>query len=278
MCLTPIKIKAKQKQDGMVRSQGHAIVPCGKCGACKNKRANAWIFRLQQQEKVHISALFVTLTYSAENIRLTSKGFMTLDKRDVQLFMKRLRWNTGRKHIKYYACGEYGTDSWRPHYHAIMYDVTHDEIINAWGLGHTYIGTVTGASIGYTTKYICKDKRVPAHANDDRIPEFSLMSKNLGKNYLTPQMTNWHVKNSATYVVVPGGKKQPLPRYYRDFIFTEEHKQKLFIQNQNQRVENFDEAVRLSGGTTAYYRERYEAIKHSQYLYNVKQRTERNKI
>lgn len=276
MCLTPIRIKGKKNENGIIRIQGHAIVPCGKCPKCKLKRANAWIFRLLQEEKVHQNALFVTLTYSNENVPITPKGFMTLVKRDYQLFMKRLRYNTGNKKIKYYACGEYGTTTWRPHYHAIMYDVTHEQIEKAWTLGHIYVGTVTGASIGYTTKYICKDKRVPLHGNDDRIPEFSLMSQRLGKNYITPAKTKWHIENNASYVVVEGGYKQPLPRYYRNFIFNEDQKQKINHLNQLKCQEQFKKDVAKYGSEKEYYRDRFESIRHQLFLGN--NTTKRNKI
>lgn len=200
---------------------------------------------------------------------------MTLCKRDFQLFIKRLRFNTGVKTIKYYACGEYGSDTWRPHYHAIMYDVTEDSIEKAWGLGHIRIGTVTGASIGYTTKYICKDKRVPLHANDDRIPEFSLMSKNLGKNYVTPQMKKWHIENLASYVVVEGGYQKPLPRYYRDFIFNDDHKLKINAINQQRKNEQFDAQVHQAGSLDAYYHNRIEVVK--QIIENTKLRVKQNR-
>lgn len=278
MCLTPIKVKARKNEDGMIRMHGSGIVPCGKCPKCKQRRANAWIFRLLQQEKNHRSSLFVTLTYSPETVPISKRGFMTLCKRDFQLFMKRLRKATGIKTIKYYACGEYGTDTWRPHYHAIMFDVTKDQIAKAWPNGHIHIGQVTGASIGYTTKYICKDKRVPVHSNDDRVPEFSLMSKNLGKNYLTPQMVNWHRSNKASFVIVDGGFKQPLPRYYRDFIFTTEDKVYLNYLNQKKHMDDFNNNVKHCGSVLEFYRVRFDQVKQIIMLSKQREKQNRNKI
>lgn len=108
---------------------------------------------------------------------------MVLKKRDIQLFIKRLR-KANSKHtdmpaIKYYAVGEYGGRTQRPHYHIILFNAKLELIQPAWDLGQIHYGKVSGASIGYTLKYMCKTKRYPLHANDDRISEFALMSKDL---------------------------------------------------------------------------------------------------
>lgn len=263
MCLTPVKLKNVKDKQGIIRSNGGAVVPCGKCPQCKNRRVNSWIFRLLKQERVQQNSVFVTLTYSPENVPMTENGFMTLRKKDVQLFFKRLRKNTGCKTIKYYVAGEYGDDSWRPHYHAIIFDASKDDIDKAWGLGHIDCGQVTGASIRYTAKYICKEKRIPVHAKDDRVQEFSLMSLRLGSNYLTDEIVNWHKQNQLSYVILEGGFKQALPRYYRDKIFTEEEKAKINDKVQQQKHIKFEKDVKEAGGTKNFYRNRFYAINHA---------------
>lgn len=274
MCITPVRLRAGKGQ----------VVPCGRCPECKDRRSNAWIFRLQAQEKHHAISVFATLTYSNESMnevgsgRITSKGFQTLVKQDFQLFMKRLRKNTQRNDIKYYAAGEYGTDSNRPHFHAIIYDATPEEIDKAWGLGHVVCGTVTGSSIAYTTKYICKDKRIPLFVGDDRTPEFSLMSQGLGKAYLTPQMQRWHIANEANYVVREGGYKQPIPRYLRDKIFSEEQKNELNVQSAIRHKEAHDKAVDEAGGITEFYRLRGDYVRQVKFIAKQKERVSRNKV
>lgn len=138
-----------------------------------------------QEEKVSSSSLFVTLTY--EQPPLTENGFMTLQKTDVQDFMKRLRKISPRK-LKYYYCGEYGSENKRPHYHMILFNARSEDVIKAWtldgkSLGHVHIGTVQEASVGYTLKYMSKPSVVPLHQRDDRLPEFANMSKGLGINF-----------------------------------------------------------------------------------------------
>lgn len=218
---------------------------CGKCPYCKKRRVSSWVFRLLEEEKVSSSSHFVTLTYDTRHIPISKKGRMTLNKKDWQLFMKRLR-NTQSEKIRYYMAGEYGTKNYRPHYHAIIFNLQDiNAVQEAWQahepltgkksqIGSIYIGTVSGASIAYTAKYIDKDKQIPAYKGDDRVPEFSLMSNKLGLNYLTPQIVKWHKSDlSRMYCTLQGGIKIAMPKYYRDRIFTEDEKeqQRDMLQN-----------------------------------------------
>lgn len=160
-------------------------VPCGKCEACLKRRASGWSFRLAQQIKAATSAYFVTLTFNTNFVPISPNGYMTLCKREFQLFMKRLRKISGTDNIKYYACGEYGDKRKRPHYHIILFNAKHEDVIDAWKrdgvpMGNIQFGTVGPASIGYCLKYMCKEPMKRKHRNDDRLREFSLMSKGLG--------------------------------------------------------------------------------------------------
>jgi len=221
-CLFPITIKNPAAL--IDRSQAATIpVPCRKCPNCLAKRANGWIFRLQQQDKIAEQSLFVTLTYSNDNITLTEKKFMTLVKSDFQKFMKRLRKNSiDGSNIKYFAVGEYGSDTYRPHYHAIIFNSNEVDIAKAWGLGHTHCDVVNGNTIAYTTKYMHKGRLIPMHSNDDRIPEFQLVSKGVGLNYISSGTKEFHVSDiNRNYVIGDGGVKIPMPRIYRQKLFTE---------------------------------------------------------
>lgn len=155
-------------------------VPCGKCANCRKRRVSAWSFRLLQEEKVSTSAHFITLTYDTATVPITRNGYMSLKKRDVQLFLKRLRKahsGSASSGIKYYGVGEYGGKTKRPHYHIILFNIDVELVQTAWKWGQIHYGNVCGASVGYTLKYMCKEKQIPMHCNDDRIPEFALMSK-----------------------------------------------------------------------------------------------------
>lgn len=148
------------------------------------KRISGWSRRLLLEGERASSALFVTLTYNTGHVPFTNAGYMTLCKPDLQKFFKRLRWISPEHKIKYYACGEYGGKRMRPHYHIILFNTDYATVTKAWALdekplGNIDFGDVTGASIGYTLKYMSKPSVIPKHKNDDRIKEFSLMSKDL---------------------------------------------------------------------------------------------------
>lgn len=220
---------------------------------------------MQQEDKISSSSHFVTLTYDTSTVPITPNGYMGLSKRDVQLFMKRLR-KLSKNTLKYYAVGEYGTKGNRPHYHMILYNLEDVEMINkAWQKGSIHVGNVSGDSIAYTTKYIDKLKRIPMHKNDDRLREFSLMSKGIGDNYLTPETIAWHKADvSRNYIVKEGGYIIALPRYYRDKIFTDNEKfqQRIIIHKKDKNhKKNLQEIARL--------RHR-GAIDGDQLLYNEK--------
>lgn len=213
---------------------------------------------MQEAKRSH-SAHFITLTYDTKHVPITKNGFMELRKRDIQLFFKRLRKRLPGVAIKYYCAAEYSPKPKdRPHYHVIIYNVELSEVQPAWALGHIHYGKLSEASVGYTLKYICKTRRIPAHRNDDRQPEFSLMSKGLGDNYINAKTTKWHLNGERMYCVIEDGKKISMPRYYKDKIFSEENrvligkKAALVIREKNQKA-------RVAGGKN-FFRNKQEAV------------------
>lgn len=233
-CLTPFVTRSKMTNETIP-------VPCGKCPQCIKRRTSAWSFRLMQEEKNSIAAKFLTLTFDTDHIPITRNGYMTLDKTVVQKFIKRLRKAVDKQEktktpeqkaeeglktypIKYYYCGEYGGITNRPHYHMILFNVVSPSLIEkAWNLGAIHYGEVSGASVGYTLKYMSKRKRIPMHRNDDRLQEFSLMSKGLGLGYIDEEMKRYHQEDifDRNCLALEGGKKIAMPRYYKERIFSE---------------------------------------------------------
>lgn len=112
------------------------LVGCGRCLFCRIKKRNKWTARLILENACHSSSIFVTLTYSNEFLPSPP----SVSKRELQLFLKRLRKALGDKKIRYYACGEYGDTFLRPHYHLIIFGMgnTPEEvelIDKAWNKG-----------------------------------------------------------------------------------------------------------------------------------------------
>jgi len=223
-------------------------VTCGKCIHCKARRISGWSFRLYEESKLHDEMYFITFTYNNDTVPLTNKGYMTLNKNHFVEYIRELRRKLYEKKIllKYYVAGEYGTKTYRPHYHAIIFGCPLEEIIGEqyaivakakkalyltgefefnnplWKHGYFTIGEVNKATIGYTLKYISKAKRIPVHKNDDRLPEFQLNSKKLGASYITPEVKRWHKQRLVehVYLNIEKGKKIAMPRYYKDKIYT----------------------------------------------------------
>lgn len=103
-------------------------LPCGKCIGCRIQYSREWANRLMLELQYHRSAYFCTFTYNDEHIPTRYYGDPdcgeavrcdTLYKRDLQKLFKRLR-KSGQD-IRYFACGEYGSTTFRPHYHAIIF-------------------------------------------------------------------------------------------------------------------------------------------------------------
>lgn len=246
-------------------------LPCGKCYPCKVRRASQWSVRLMKEAEVSTSAFFVTLTYEIPH--RSPNGFTTLHAPDMQIFMKRLRRLDAKikaekrlpdAKIKYYTVGEYGSKLARPHYHMIIFncqlealcgreysyekaqqylllDGEYKFISPTWEHGYISVGKVTKASVGYTLKYISKGSQVPKHKNDDREKEKAYMSKGLGAHYLEREdMYRWHMADleNRMYVPLHGGKKAPMPRYYRERIYTVDEIET--IKNSIQRKQTLD--------------------------------------
>lgn len=256
-----------------------ATVPCSRCPQCIARRISGWSFRLMKEDRVSTSAHFITLTYATEHLQRTKNNFRTLSKRDLQLFFKRLRKRNSNK-LKYYACGEYGGIGRRPHYHIILFNADISTISHAWTLGNIHYGTVTGASIGYCLKYMCKPKNKQTHKRDDRVPEFALMSKSLGASYLTEEMRKWHEAKltERMYCVIEDGKKISMPRYYKDKIYPD-YLRKVVSEAQQERIcqEQLKERITYQDDPT-YWHNKHAAIKASFAAMHAKALNNRNKI
>lgn len=162
--------------------QGVEAYGCGQCMPCRINRKRVWVSRIMLEAMGHADSVFVTLTYKPEAL----PADLSVSKREAQLFLKRLR--KARGPFRYFLVGEYGTQSGRPHYHALLFGVADLEqgiIEKAWGKGQIHVGTVTVESAGYCVGYIANARTnrkdidaIPMLAG--RSPEFSVMSRRPG--------------------------------------------------------------------------------------------------
>lgn len=200
----------------MYLSTPDMVVPCGKCAFCAATRRADWATRIEYESRLHLCKKFITLTYANPHLHW-EHGNPQLVKSDLQKWFRKVR-KLGFK-FRYYAVGEYGSRTFRPHYHVLCFGDVPDSVIgDAWPFGQVHIGTVTQASIMYCLGYITNKSWKHLHK---RVPPFSLMSlrPGLGANYLSPDMIEWHRSGRKNYVLLDGTKRH-LPRYYKTKIFS----------------------------------------------------------
>lgn len=202
------------------------LVRCGKCIPCLVSKRNDWSFRLEQEYKYSKSAVFITLTYDQKHL----PSDQCISKRDLQLFMKRLRKHDKSNSIRYFAVGEYGSHYGRPHYHVLLFNTSETDVRKAWvdskgrPIGIVHVGTVTAASVAYVTKYIVQ----AGGEIDGRVKPFTLMSRKygIGGKYLTDEMVAWHREDDRNYAI-RDGQKIALPKFYKDKIFYGKQKEQV---------------------------------------------------
>lgn len=224
-CMFPYTVERKLY---FSQTEKYVQVPCGKCPNCLKRRLASWSFRLETEALLWQTQYFVTLTYDTEFVPISKNGFMTLDTDHPKLFFKRLRKLSGK--LKYYLCGEYGTQGKRPHYHLIIFGTTNlqpEHIVSCWThpqtkkpYGNVHFGEVTEASIRYTVQYFDKGDWYQAHKRDDRTPEFSRMSKGIGESFLTPEMVQHLLDNpDKGFLYDHQGHKIAIPTYYKRRLY-----------------------------------------------------------
>lgn len=126
-------------------------IPCGHCIGCRLEYSRQWANRCLLEMKEHENNCFITLTYDDDHLPMKwfsklkdKKEYLipTLVKRDLQLFIKRLRKELDKENIKirFFACGEYGDNTFRPHYHCIIF---------GWKPDNSDLSLVTRTNLGY---------------------------------------------------------------------------------------------------------------------------------
>lgn len=202
---------------------------CGQCLPCTISRRRIWANRITLESFKHAKNSFVTLTYDDEH--LPPGG--SLEPRDLQLFLKRLR-NQFQSKLRFFACGEYGDVSQRPHYHAAIFGCgveDADKIERSWHHGHTFTGELTPDSAKYIAGYVTKKMTNPenphhAYLLSGRHPEFARMSNRPGIGaFAVGEIADTLTQpagcdalaeiGDVPHALTVGGKSFPLGRYLR---------------------------------------------------------------
>lgn len=192
----------------------YVLIPCGKCLYCKNKYKSQWAYRMYLESKYHKSSYFITLTYEYNPTWLS--------RRDLQLFIKRLRFRFGAG-LVYFASGEYGSLNGRPHYHLIVFDLPpleieengNCEIIRSiWKKGNVFVSSDADiGSFNYSAGYTAK-KLEDFSSIDRKIRPFCLMSKGIGKKHFEDNKDDIIFTDSVIVSNHKNTRSVKSPRYF----------------------------------------------------------------
>jgi len=235
-CFSPQN--AYKAKDGRViftrkNAISNLLLPCGSCLGCRLEKSRQWGTRILHEASLHDNNMFITLTYDDEHLPIDE----SINVKHFQLFMKKYRKKISPNKIRFFHCGEYGTENRRPHYHAIIFnhifeDITpcnqegmyqSENLSQIWENGFTSIGNVTLESATYVAKYILKKiTGIPAQEHYSHItrygeevsltPEYTTMSRRPGI------ASEWYEQFQGdifpdNYITIKG-RKIPTPKYY----------------------------------------------------------------
>lgn len=297
-CFHPLTITNPNEY---ARDNGYptVLVPCGKCESCIVSGANEWRVRLHIENDCSDLSYFLTLTYDESHLPIQectdsfgdSISVPVVCKRDIQLFLKRLRKLYYDSKIRYFLVSEYCPTTLRPHYHCLLFGLSRqykdnikqtikDEkrIGKCWSCGFVTLDKVTNGRIAYCTKYLSCLTVLP-----EFLPKpFRLMSRKpgLGAVYMdNPRLVDWHRLTLANYYP-SNGFKMRLPRYLKDKLFDDEMKDQIKENIDQYRKDKFSDDIKLANelGYESYVDFRHQSLQRQIYKFNQKYVKNRNKI
>lgn len=212
-------------------------IPCGKCISCRLDYARSWAVRAINEASTHEKNIFLTLTFSDENI-----GNNTLDYSHFQKFIRSLRDyqrdNNLQTEIGYLTIGEYGTKTKRMHWHSCLFNYEPEDkeflytsdsghkvytskiLQEIWGYGKIEFGSVTTDSASYCARYSLKKLTHSQEFNEKFKPIFRTSKKYaIGKNWLEKNYKDV-IKINSVLILQEDGKviKFSIPRYYKKWL------------------------------------------------------------
>lgn len=251
MCENPY-LREKNPVPGMLsipRERDRATpFPCGQCIQCRINFKREWTHRILLEATCHKNSSFVTLTYNDDFVPYKCN----LIRKDLQLFIKRLRRLLEPRKIRYLAVGEYGFKGTKrpvnPHYHLAIFGLRMDEIQAvkmAWvhvernvkkdfkvPMGRVHLGDITKDSAQYIVGYVLKGINKKNSTNTEWVKqhlrdvlglrrEFMLMSRQNGgigfgavEKIAKNLLENEYFKKRLIKSLKYGNKKElPLGRY-----------------------------------------------------------------
>lgn len=247
-------------------------IPCGKCLECRLAYSRMWADRMMLEAQEWNENYFVTLTYDNKHLRTTFDGWPTLDSRDLQLFMKRLRKHFKAYYdhdkIRFYSAGEYGDKSFRPHYHLILFNLplkdlevyAHNReftyynsktLEDLWPYGYVVIAPVSWDTCAYTARYVVKKQKGKTKDYYKFFgvePEFCRMSRKpgLGRNYFEKHKDEIYTYDRIYLSDLMGGRSIKPSRYFDKLLETVEPERYNMIKAQRRALAEQNRKLLLS--------------------------------
>lgn len=205
---------------------GNVPFGCGQCLPCRVNRRRLWSWRMFLESLVHQESCFVTLTYRPE--AMPDGG--SLQPIHLQKFLKLLRHYVAPRKLRFFACGEYGDLTWRPHYHAALFGVGPADagsVEKSWPHGFVQVGDLNQKSAQYIAGYVVKKLTYREHPNWSSLyPEFARMSLKPGIGataleviaesvFSVDGVREFHTVGDVPHRLLAGGRNLPLGRYLR---------------------------------------------------------------
>lgn len=269
MCLYPSlvlnpKYKPNKKNGGKIppvldKRVLYVPIQCGNCMECKKRKSRDWQVRLQEDIKHNTNAKFITFTFNDESINKLIKQCKLEDihgyaldnaiaTKAVHLWRERYRKKYGKspRHWLVTELGHNGTEN--IHLHGIIWtNESLKSVAELWGYGYVWIGKgeaktnyVNGKTVNYIVKYISKC--------DEKHPNYeakTLTSPGIGKKYTENEINTNKNKYTETDTDetyrTESGHKIALPIYWRNKLYTEEEREKLWLNK-------LDKGYRYIGG------------------------------
>lgn len=287
--------------------ENYVEIPCGKCIGCRLDYSRQWATRCMLEAKQFENNAFITLTYEDNELHykkgcdLTTgevKDTPTLYPKDLTKFMKDLRryyeYHYEHKNIRFYACGEYGSTTERPHYHLIVFNLpiydkkylftnaAHDKIYTSeiireiWGRGHITVGEVTWNSAAYTARYIMKKIKGKESKEIYKLmgkePEFTRMSRRegIGRKYYEENKQKIYECDEIILTGKKGKAQIVKPSKYYDKLFDIEEPE-CMAAIKKQRKEAAEYALAIQLGKTNLTKEEYFELKERKKIEQIKQ-------
>ena len=254
----------------------YITIPCGHCIGCRLKYSRTWADRCMLEASYHTDNVFLTLTYDDDHLPdpLHDSPIHPLEKRQLQLFLKRLRKRFSDQKIRYFACGEYGGASMRPHYHLILFGLklsdikllyknddqfryyTSDSIHDCWPYGYHIITSVNWDTCAYVARYIVKKQYgAAASVYDDYNfpPEFTLMSRKpgIGRQFYDDHKEELYV--DEIYFSTEKGARIIRPNKYFDSLYDIDYPDHMsVVREDRKRIAQINDSLKSNLTTLTY--------------------------